>query len=178
LARTGKAVDEQGQLGPALRRARLAEAAHYDAALGLRDAKAIRLQILKDDLDVIVSSSPEARAMFDLALLPGEVPRLWVDFITSVVMEPDPKTYRLVQDSQGARDTLLETPDRAELVERLKQLMAHRIIARNRQMASVPETAVARRTYSPGSLVLSFLAGLALALVLSFIYLKIFRIIP
>ena len=93
-------------------------------------------------------------------------------------MEPDPKTYRLVQDSQGERDTLLETADRAELVERLKHLMAHRIIARSRQMASAHETVVARRTYSLGSLVLSFLGGLALALVLSFIYLKIFRIIP
>lgn len=174
MARTGKVLDEQGELGPALRKARLAEAAHYDATLGLRDAKAIRLQILKDELDVIVKSSLEARAMFDLALLPGNTPRLWVDLITSVVMEPDPRTYRLVQDSQGGRDILLETVDRAELVERLKHLMAHRIVARNRQLASSPETPVARRTYSLGSLVLSFLAGLALALALSFIYLKIF----
>ena len=174
MARTGKVLDEQGELGPALRKARLAEAAHYDAALGLRDAKTIRLQILKDELDVIVRSSLEARAMFDLALLPGNTPRLWVDLITSVVMEPDPRTYRLVQDSQGGRDTLLETVDRAELVERLKHLMAHRIVARNRQMASAPEAPAARRTYSLGSLVLSFLAGLALALALSFIYLKMF----
>src|SRR5207247_7956038 len=122
-----------------------------------------------DDLDVIVNSSPEARAMFDLALLPGESPRLWVDLITSVIMEPDPRTYRLVQDSQGGRETLLETADRTELVEYLKHLMAHRIIARNRQMVSVPETAAARRAYSVGNLVLSFLAGAALALVLPFI---------
>ena len=111
--------------------------------------------------------------MFDLALLSGDSPRLWVDLITSIVMEPDPKTYRLVQDSQSGRDILLETVERPVMVEHLKQLMAHRIIARNRQMASVPGATVARRTYSLENLALSFLLGCVLTLVLSFIYLNL-----
>ncbi len=73
-----------------LRAARLAEAAHFEAALHLRDAKSIRLQLLKDDLMPSVAASPLARDLFDLALIPGEPPRLWIDLITHVEMEPDP----------------------------------------------------------------------------------------
>ena len=59
-------------LADALREARLAEAAHFEAALDLRDSKTLRLQILKDELLPTVQSSPEAKELFDLTLLPGD----------------------------------------------------------------------------------------------------------
>ncbi len=70
---------EQDALAEAIREARLAEAAHFEAALDLRDSKSLRLQILKDELLPAVQASPEARELFDLTLLPGEPPKLWVD---------------------------------------------------------------------------------------------------
>ena len=96
-------------LDEALRQARLKEAAHFEATLDIRDAETLRLQVLKDDLAPIVASRREAADFFELALVPGDPPRLWLDFITSVVMAPDPRTYWLVEDSQAGRETLLET---------------------------------------------------------------------
>ena len=43
-------VAEHDDLSGALRKARLAEAAHFEAVLGIRDSKSLRLQVLKDDL--------------------------------------------------------------------------------------------------------------------------------
>src|SRR5436305_446464 len=100
-------------LDQALRQARLKEAAHLEAVIDIRDAETLRLQVLKDDLVPIVASKREAEEFFDLALVPGDPPRLWIDLATSVVMAPDPRTYRLVEDSHVGRDTLLETQDRA-----------------------------------------------------------------
>src|SRR5262245_42341701 len=95
--------DERNELDGALRRARLAEAAHFEATLDIRDAQTLRLQVLKDELQPLVTSRPEAEAFFELALVPGDPPRLWLDFITSVVMAPDPRTYRLIEDSHAGR---------------------------------------------------------------------------
>ena len=45
------------------------------------------------DLDGLARS----QQAFGLALSPGEALRLRIDLITAVVMEPGPKTYRLVE---------------------------------------------------------------------------------
>ena len=58
-----------------LRLARIAEAAHFDAALDIRDAKTLRLQVLKDDLAPILATNAEAGRIFDLSLVPGEPPK-------------------------------------------------------------------------------------------------------
>ena len=52
--RASKDLDE------ALREARLREAAHFEAALDIRDAETLRLQVLKDELAPIVASRREA----------------------------------------------------------------------------------------------------------------------
>src|SRR5262245_28849469 len=98
---------DQGLSG-ALRQARLAEAAHFEAVLDIRDAQTLRLQVLKDELSPVILSNAEAASFIDLALVPGDPPRLWIDLISSVVMAPDPRTYRLVQDAAAGRQTLLE----------------------------------------------------------------------
>jgi hypothetical protein len=172
------AVREPGNtFDEALRQARLAEAAHYEAVLGIKDAKSLRLQVLKDDIAAVIAHSPEARQMFDLALVPGEPLKLWIDLITFVVMEPDYRTYRLVQDTQAGRDILHETADRPEMVERLKQHMAHRIIARERQMAATLP-AGQRAGFSASALILAWLSGFVLgilALLISAILLGILK---
>lgn len=145
----------------ALRQARLTEAAHAEAVMGLRDAKSIRLQLLKDDLLPIVSANRDAADMFDLALIAGDEPRLWIDLVSFVLMEPDPRTYRLVEDRQSGREILIESDQRPAVVERIRQLMAHRIVARQRMAPSVPALPQ-MQGYSVASLILAWLSGLAL----------------
>lgn len=161
LLRARSTSSAEGGLKDALRQARLAEAAHFEAALDLRDSKSIRLQLLKDELLPLVISSPTAADLFDLALIPGESPRLWIDLITFVVMEPDHRTYRLFQDRQNGREILFETASRPELVEAIKRQMAHQLVARQRQVASTPQIP-AMAGYSISALLLAWLSGFAL----------------
>ncbi len=159
-----------------MNQARDKEAAHLDAVQSLRDAKALRLQLLKDELAVIVAASPEARENFDLGLSPTEPQRLWIDLITSVVMEPDPRTYRLVEDRHGGRVTLFSSTDRTEMIERIKEHMAHRIISRERRMTESEHQAQSDPGYSTAALIFVWLCGLALGVagVMSLvIYMKI-----
>lgn len=158
-------------LAEALREARLAEAAHFEAALDLRDSKLLRLQILKDELLPVVQSSVEARELFDLTLLPGDPPKLWVDLTAYVVMEPDHRTYRVLQDRQDSRDILFEGMDREQAAAAVRRHMAHRLVARERQSASLP--AVATPGYSAATLILAWVSGFAfgaLALVAAALY--------
>lgn len=168
-------LQQQGNgLTGALRQARLAEAAHREAVLGIKDAKSLRLLALKDDIATVIEHSPQARQLFDLALAPGEPPKLWIDLITFVVMEPDYRTYRLVQDSQAGRDILHETADRAEMVERIKQIMAHRMIARERQLAATPPGA---QGFSAGAMVMAWIAGAAFGALVSVLVAIILKIL-
>ncbi|MGQ0485246.1 MAG: hypothetical protein ACT4SY_07860 [Hyphomicrobiales bacterium] len=163
MAEAAAAMGPANTFDEALRQARLTEAAHHEAVLGIKDAKSLRLQVLKDEIAAVIAHSQEARQLFDLALAPGEPPKLWIDLITFVVMEPDYRTYRLVQDNQAGRDILLETAARREMAERLKHHMAHRIIARQRQMAATPP-AGQRIGFSAGSLIVAGLSGFGLAI--------------
>ncbi len=145
MAQAGSAI----ALNDELRRARDAEAAHFEALAAFNDAKSLRLRALKDEF---------ATESFELSLTPGETPRLWIDLVSSIVMEPDPKTYRVVQDGQS----LFETADRAEMVAWVRRFAAHGMIARARQKAQLR---LKRRTgggYSTASLFLAGATGFAL----------------
>lgn len=155
-----KRSSEDG-LNEALREARLAEAAHFEAALDLRDSKSIRLQLLKDDLIPIVQSNATAAELFDLALVPGEPPKLWIDLISFVAMEPDHRTYRLVQDRHDGREILHEASDRKDMSAFIRRHMAHRLVARERRTAQATAVSVVTG-YSTGSLILAWISGFAL----------------
>jgi hypothetical protein len=159
LARAATTQESDG-LASALREARRAEAAHFEAALELRDSKSLRLQLLKDDLLPLVSASPEARELFDLALVPGEPPKLWIDLISFVVMEPDPRSYRFLQHRQDRREILLETADRELMAAAIRRHMAHLLVARERQTVALPQ-AVPPAGYTSASLILSWVSGFA-----------------
>ena len=149
-------------LSGALRKARLAEAAHFEAVLGIKDSKSLRLQVLKDEVAPLIAATPEAANVFDLALVPGEPPRLWVDLISFVVMEPDYRTYRLQQDNQAGREVLFETSDRAEMLNYLKTYLAHRMIARERQIVMAAPVSQPAARYSTGAIIYAWFNGLIL----------------
>jgi hypothetical protein len=177
VANASDGAQDDGGLRQALREARLAEAAHYDAALALRDSKTLRLHLLQDELVPLVRSSPDAAALFDLALVPGEPPKLWIDLISHVVMEPDHRTYRLVEDRRDGKDVLFETTDRAEMAAEVRRRMAHRLVARARQAAAPAMPAEpAPIGYSQTALVLAWTSGFAfgaLALLGAAVYLGV-----
>ncbi|MBC8037701.1 MAG: hypothetical protein H7X89_10855, partial [Rhizobiales bacterium] len=134
-------------------------AAHLEAVRSLSSAASLRLQVLKEELAGIVAASPEAREAFELALAPGDSPRLWIDLNTSVVMEPDPKTYRLVQQGGGNLNIVLETPDRAAMVQQVKLIMAHGMIGRRRRAGGLRLKDDLGRRYSGALLILTGLSG-------------------
>jgi hypothetical protein len=175
VAQAGLAIGEVGEFAEALRNARAAEAAHLEAVYAFNDAKSLRLQTLKDELAVFIAGSPEAPGTFELVLVPGDSPRLWIDLVTSVVMEPDPKTYRLVQHGEGRRDIVLETADRAEMLQQVKLIIAHGTIARKRLK---PAPGLNRQCYSVSALTLTGLGGFllgVLTLLVGAIYLGILK---
>jgi hypothetical protein len=145
--------------GEALRQARITEAAHLDVVLDLRDSQVLRLQALKLDLSGLIVGHSEAQKFFDLAVVEGDPPRLWIDLITAVVMDPNPRTYRLYQDTQAGREVLFETENRSEMVEKIKLYMAHRLVARERQMASQAFLARPPEGFSTAALILGWLSG-------------------
>jgi hypothetical protein len=168
---------ERDSLAEALREARLAEAAHFDAALELRDSKSLRLQLLQDELLPAVRASSEARELFDLTLVPGDPPKLWVDLVSYVVMEPDHRTYRFVQDRQDGREILFESSLREQAAAAVRRHMAHKLVARERKLAP-PPLPVPQTGYSTASLILAWASGFAfgvLALLAAALYLGILK---
>jgi hypothetical protein len=147
----------------------LAEAAHFEAVLDIRDAQTLRLQVLKDELAPVIKSNAEAASFVDLALVPGDPPRLWIDLITAIVMAPDPRTYRLVQEAAGDRQTLLETGDRGEMVEKVKQHVAHRMVAREREKLGVAAPKPVLIGHSTAALIFAWLSGFSIGVLALFV---------
>lgn len=147
-------------LREALREARVAEAMHREAATALHDSKSLRLAALKLEIDAAVAASPEARKAFDVTIS-GDPPRLWLDPISFVEMEPDYRTYRLVQDINAGREVLAETTDLMGMVEQVKRLLAHRVIARERQIAGNSLKSGKSGGYSSSAVILAWLTGVA-----------------
>lgn len=130
-------MSELGSMTAMLKEARLAQAAQLDAVLGLRDVKALRLDALQAALAPLIAEHAVARALFDLNVQPGNTPRLWIDLISSVVMEPNARTYRLVQDHDGQRVMLFETTDLNEMAQFVTKYLAHRIVMHEKLAAGV-----------------------------------------
>ncbi len=150
-------------LDRALRKARLAEAAHFDALLDIRDAATLRLQVLKDELQPVIAGRRDAGEFVELSLVPGYPPRLWVDLVSYVIMAPDARTFRFQRDTSAGHEVLFETSDRKEMAEKVTTYVAHRLVERERLMAaSAKDTPKASPSYSGLTLVLAWFSGFAL----------------
>jgi hypothetical protein len=142
----GEYVADFNNLAGALRDARLHEAAQLDAVLSLQDSRVLRLEALQAEVMPHIANYPEAKALFELNVQRGATPKLWIDLISAVVMEPDPQTYRLLQDQNGARETQFESRDINDMTAFVVKYLAHRMLAHSRieakvksQSQSVPE---------------------------------------
>ncbi len=117
----------------ALREARRAEAAHRDALQNVSDAKTLRLIDLQEHLAKALPESRDIQNLLELRLEPGEEPRLFIDLITSVAITDDAHTFRLTQDRDYRRETLLDTGSADEMRRHILKYVAHRLIARERK---------------------------------------------
>lgn len=134
----------QSEFDTALKKARLAEAAQLDAVLNVKDARSLRLLALRDAVLPALVDHPAAVGLTDLVIQPGETPRLWLDLISSVVIAPDTRIYRLEQERNSAREVLYETDDLEDMKANVLRYLAHRVIAREKSAAGLSE-------YAPGS---------------------------
>jgi hypothetical protein len=146
------------QFDQAMREARRAEAAHRDALQNVSDAKALRLIDLQERLIQALPENSDVLNLVDLRFEPGEEPCLFVDLLTSVTIEPDAYTFRLSQDRDYRRETLLDTGSADEMVRHILKYVAHRLIARERRQATISE---ARTTSNWLWLILGWLAAAA-----------------
>jgi hypothetical protein len=144
----------------ALKTARLAEAAQLEALLSLQDARALRLENLCAAVKVKLADNSLARDMIELSAQAGAKPQLWVDLVSSVVMEPDPRTYRLVQHREGHIETLFETTNIEEMTNYLVRYIAHRVVVRDRIAASLPDAPkMGPKTYSMVDMIYVWITG-------------------
>jgi hypothetical protein len=122
-------------LATALRRARIENAEHSAAVADLRAAEIVRLELLADAIAPVLAQAPEDCDLFDLAVSPGERPRLFIDCIGFVEMDRDRRTYRFLQDTRHARIVLCESAEIDEIVEAATNYVAHRLIEREKALA-------------------------------------------
>jgi len=136
-------------LATALRRARMESAEHSAAIADLRAAEIVRLELLADAIAPVLAQAPEDCDLFDLAVSPGERPRLFIDCIGFVEMDRDRRTYRFLQDTRHARIVLCESPEIEDIVEAATDYVAHRLIEREKALAIDYASGGAARTIRP-----------------------------
>jgi hypothetical protein len=176
-------------LKAAIRRARIEEAERSAVASDMRAAELARLEMLRDSLEPVYGQLPPGVDVFDLGLVPGEKPRLFVDIVAHVELGRDGKTFRLLQELRSGRLLIAESPDPNAIVEAVTAYLGRRLAERERALstgpgvvASIPATpapplpdtplpvasepaptaAEARRRHSGGDLFFMLLLGMVL----------------
>jgi hypothetical protein len=92
--------------------------------------------MLQEQLAPVLAQVPDDCDIFDVALVPSEHPRLFVDMIGFVEMGRDRRLYRFLQDTRHGRVTLCETEQLDKIVEAVTNYIAQRLIERERALAA------------------------------------------
>lgn len=124
------------RLKDAIRQARIDTAERTGVVVDLRDAEVARLELVNDALNSVFAEIPPEIDLFDRGVSKGEVPRLWIDVISYVVMGRDKRLYRFVQDTRFGRKVLLKSPHIPEVVEAVTRYVAGRLVERERALAN------------------------------------------
>ncbi|MEA2759793.1 MAG: hypothetical protein QOH65_2406 [Methylobacteriaceae bacterium] len=125
-----------GDLKGALRRARIENAERSDVITELRGAEVARLEILQEQLEPVLAQVPADCDLFDVALVPSEHPRLFIDMLGFIEMGRHRRLYRFLQDTRHGRVTLCETEQLDKMVEAITNYIAQRLIERERALAA------------------------------------------
>lgn len=124
-----------GPLREALRRARAEAAERGEVVADLRQAEIARLEILQDALRPVFAEVPEPIDIFDVGLVPGERPRLFVDMVAFVEMGPDRKVYRFLRDGRHGRSVVAESEQTQPVVDAVTAYVARRLVEREQLLA-------------------------------------------
>ena len=95
-------------------------------------------------LSPILAQVPADCDLFDVALVPSEHPRLFIDMLGFVEMGRDRRLYRFLQDTRHGRLTICETEQLDKMVEAVTNYIAQRLIERERALASDAGSAAPR----------------------------------
>jgi hypothetical protein len=125
-----------GDLTSALRRARIENAERSDVIAELRGAEVARLGMLQEQLAPVLAQVPADCDLFDVALVPSEHARLFIDMLGFIEMGRDRRLYRFLQDTRHGRVTLCETEQLDKMVEAVTNYIAQRLIERERALAA------------------------------------------
>jgi hypothetical protein len=126
----------QPDLAAAVRQARVENAERGEAIADLREIEMGRLALLESALKPVVAQAPPDVDMFDLALAPGDHPRLFVDMIAFVDMAHDRRTYRFHQDTRNGRVLIAESQSVDAIAAAVANYVARRLVERERALAS------------------------------------------
>ncbi|WP_271199042.1 hypothetical protein [Methylopila turkensis] len=122
-------------LREALRRARIEAAERSDVVIDLRQAEIARLEILRDALAPVFADVPPEVDLFDVGLVPGDRPRLFVDMVSFVEMGRDRKVYRFLRDGRHGRSVAAESERVEPIVAAVTDYVARRLVERERLLA-------------------------------------------
>jgi len=123
-------------LAAAIRKARLENAERAEAIADLREIETARLSELEAALRPIVEQAPPEVDLFDLALTPGDHPRLFLDMIAFIDMAHDKRTYRFYQDTRSGRVLIAESAKVEPIVAAATNYVARRLVERERALSS------------------------------------------
>jgi hypothetical protein len=120
----------------AMRRARSESAEQNDALADLRQAEAVRLEMLEDAIRPIVDQAPDDVELFDLGVTHGDRPRLFIDMISFVDLAHDRRTFRFFQDTRHGRVLIAEGDSVDRIVAAVTNYVARRLVEREQALAS------------------------------------------
>jgi hypothetical protein len=123
------------RLKRAMRQARVDDAERSRVVFELRGAEIARLEMLRDELLPVIAEVPKDVDLFDVALVPSERPRLFVDMIAFIEMGRDRRSYRFLQDTRLGRVTIAESERIEPMVEAITDYIARRLIERDKALA-------------------------------------------
>lgn len=136
------ATDGALDLRTAVRRARIEEAERSSVAAELRGAEIARLEMLQETLQPVFAQLPRDAELFDMGLIPGEKPRLFVDMVAFVEMARDRRTFRFIQETRSGRILLAESDKVDPLAEAVTAYLGRRLVERERALAQGEESRV------------------------------------
>ncbi|MHC5652506.1 hypothetical protein [Stappia sp.] len=121
-------------LREAIRKVKFAEVERTDVVVELQESERARLELLAEELQDIFKEVPEDDDQFSFQIVPGNIPRLWIDITSHVAMGRDKRIYRFVKDTRLGRTVILETAEIEDMADCITEYIAERVLERERTM--------------------------------------------
>ena len=132
----------KASLAAALRVARAEDAERSDVIADLRTLAIARLAVLRDALEPVLAQIPAEVDLFDVGLMPGDPPRLFIDMVAFVEMARDRRSFRFFQDRRSGRILMAEAETLDDAVDAITAYLARRLVERDKSLAGPDQKAL------------------------------------